>query len=336
MSFSPRIPVIYGAGGIGAPGTFCKLTSAEAAQPVVDAWCKIAGPSAIDTSALYGQGTSEVILSQMNLHGSVIDTKVYPLAPGDHAPEKVTKAIDASFEKLGGKIRVFYLHAPDRTVDWKEMCRAINEAHKAGKLERFGLSNYLGYEIAEIVTICRVNGWVAPTAYQGIYNPIDRTVEAELIPCLRRYGIAFAAYSPLAGGLLTGHMLTEKEELKQAEDGSHYDPKQPFGQFFNMRYGHMTPELLKLKQKVEAAGLNLNQASVRWIQHHSAMIPSDLGIIFGGSKPSHVTATLQYCLEGPLPEEIVKAFDEAYLNIKAPLPNYNHSPAWYNPAEHGY
>ncbi|KAH6904904.1 aflatoxin B1-aldehyde reductase [Coprinopsis sp. MPI-PUGE-AT-0042] len=276
MTFSSRIPVIYGAGGIGNPGTFCKLTSAEAAQPIIDGL---------------------VILSEMNLHGSVIDTKdieVYPLAPGDHAPEKLTKAIDAAYEKLGSKIRVFYLHAPDRTVDWTEMCRAINEAHKAGKFERFGLSNYLGYEIGEIVTICRTNGWVAPTAYEGIYNPIDRTLETELIPCLRRYNIGLAAYSPLAGGLLTGHLITEKDELEKAEEGSHYDPKQPFGQFFNVRYGHMIPALRKLKQQVEAAGLNLNQASVRWMQHHSAMIPSDLGIIFGGSKASHVSTTLNY------------------------------------------
>jgi aflatoxin B1 aldehyde reductase len=160
--------------------------------------------------------------------------------------------------------------------------------------ERFGLSNYLGYEIGEIVTICRTNGWVVPTAYEGIYNPIDRTLETELIPCLRRYNIGLAAYSPLAGGLLTGHLITEKDELEKAEEGSHYDPKQPFGQFFNVRYGHMIPALRKLKQQVEAAGFNLNQASVRWMQHHSAMIPSDLGIIFGGSKASHVETTLKY------------------------------------------
>jgi hypothetical protein len=40
--------------------------------------------------------------------------------------------------------------------------------------------------------------------------------------------------------------------------------------------------------------------------------------------------------EGPLPEELVKAFEDAYLSVKAPLPNYNHSPAWYKPEEHGY
>ncbi|CAA7261882.1 unnamed protein product [Cyclocybe aegerita] len=337
MTFSSRIPVIYGGGGIGAPGTFCKLTTAEAAQPVFDAWCKIVGPSAIDTSDLYGLGSSEVLISQLNLHGSVVDTKSYPLAPGAHSYEKIKEAANKSFEKLKGiKVRVFYLHAPDRTVDFKETLRAIDELHKEGKFELFGLSNFRSYEVAEFVILARANGWIAPTVYEGIYNPIDRTVETELIPCLRRYKIRFAPYCPVAGGLLVGHLLSDKDQLAMIEEGSHYDPKQPFGQWFSARYGPMIPEVRKLKEKVEAKGLNLNQASVRWLQHHSALIPSDLGIIFGGSKPEHVVASLGYCTESPLPAELVEAFEACYNAVKSGLPNYEHNPAWYKPEVHGY
>ena len=46
--------------------------------------------------------------------------------------------------------------------------------------EVFGLSNYKSYEVAEIVMICRAKGWVVPSVYEGIYNPIDRTIETEL------------------------------------------------------------------------------------------------------------------------------------------------------------
>lgn len=73
--FKPRIPVIYGAGGIGAPGTFCKLTDAHMAQPVLDAWVMRCGPSAVDTSNLHGFGTSEKILGEMDLRGAAVDTK---------------------------------------------------------------------------------------------------------------------------------------------------------------------------------------------------------------------------------------------------------------------
>lgn len=49
--------------------------------------------------------------------------------------------------------------------------------------EMFGLSNYKTYEVAEIVTMCRLNGWLAPTVYEGLYSAIDRTVETECASC---------------------------------------------------------------------------------------------------------------------------------------------------------
>ncbi|KAK7455867.1 hypothetical protein VKT23_010903 [Stygiomarasmius scandens] len=60
MTFSTRIPLIYGAAGIGAPGTGCKINSVKEAQPIIDEFCKY-GPMAIDTSARYGSGTSEQV-----------------------------------------------------------------------------------------------------------------------------------------------------------------------------------------------------------------------------------------------------------------------------------
>ena len=47
------------------------------------------------------------------------------------------------------------------------------------------------WEVAELVGICRANGYLQPTAYQGIYNAIHRGAELELFPCLRKFGIAF-------------------------------------------------------------------------------------------------------------------------------------------------
>lgn len=63
----------------------------------------------------------------------------------------------------------------------------------------FGLSNYAAWEVAEICTLCRSNGWILPTVYQGMYNATTRQVETELFPCLRHFGLRFYAYNPLAG-----------------------------------------------------------------------------------------------------------------------------------------
>ena len=45
--------------------------------------------------------------------------------------------------------------------------------------EELGLSNYVAWEVAEIVGICKRRGFVVPTVYQGVYNAMYRMSEAE-------------------------------------------------------------------------------------------------------------------------------------------------------------
>ncbi|VTJ50722.1 Hypothetical predicted protein [Marmota monax] len=68
-----------------------------------------------------------------------------------------------------------------------------------GKFLELGLSNYAAWEVAEICTLCKSNGWILPTVYQGMYNATTRQVETELFPCLRQFGLRFYAFNPLAG-----------------------------------------------------------------------------------------------------------------------------------------
>ncbi|KAJ7050342.1 NADP-dependent oxidoreductase domain-containing protein [Mycena amicta] len=390
--FEARIPVIYGAASIGAPGTFCTLTDATQAQHVVDAWCEIVRTDtqepeyAIDTSNVYGFGTSEKILGQMDLHGGVVDTKIYPLMPGGHSRAKLREACDRTLTALGRKcVRVLYLNAPDHATPFEETLAAMDELHKEGKFEVLGLSNYRTHEVAEIVTISRAHGWIVPEVYQGVYNAVDRTVEAELIPCLRRFGIRFAAYCPLAGGYLVGNLLFEPElesnstnhalvdtllldlnvnldlglqththqqheleqqgvnalipiprlPLRDLQDqlrgsGRHFDPQNPFGLWYRTRYLHpqMNDAVLKLCTVLEFHNLTLHSASVRWLQHHSALLPADLGIVFGGRTPEQVRETLKYCTQGPLPDTVVDAFEECYTNVRKGLPGFWCDPGW--------
>ena len=73
-------------------------------------------------------------------------------------------------------IDMWYLHGPDRKTPYEDTLRAVNELHKEGKFEKFGIANYMSWEVAEIVAICRAHGYIQPTAYQGIYNAIHRSV----------------------------------------------------------------------------------------------------------------------------------------------------------------
>ena len=74
--------------------------------------------------------------------------------------------------------------------------------------------------MAEVVNVCKQNGFVMPTVYQGMYSAITRQVEVELIPCLRYYGMRFYAYSPLGGGILSGkHTYIPEDENKSIQTG---------------------------------------------------------------------------------------------------------------------
>jgi hypothetical protein len=66
---------------------------------------------------------------------------------------------------------------PDRTTPFEETFRAVNKLHQEGYFDRFGISNYMSWEVAYINDMCVQNGWIQPSVYQGVYNSIHRTVE---------------------------------------------------------------------------------------------------------------------------------------------------------------
>lgn len=76
------------------------------------------------------------VLGSIDFRGVArVDTKVFPQQPGGHEPEKVKQSFKLSVEALNGKkIRVFFLHAPDRTVPFERTLEAVNEIYLAGGL----------------------------------------------------------------------------------------------------------------------------------------------------------------------------------------------------------
>ena len=161
--------------------------------------------------------------------------------------------------------------------------------------EEFGLSNFMSWEVAEVVGICERRGFIKPTVYQGIYNLLDRTPEGELFPCLRKFGIRFAAYSTLAGGYLTGKHLDPSIEAKAVaieDKNSHYNPEWPQSWFYLTRYPPMAAAVSKLKAISDKHGIALAQVAYRWLQWHSAMIPGDQGVILGASRVEQLEAAI--------------------------------------------
>ncbi|KAJ3552503.1 hypothetical protein NM688_g4119 [Phlebia brevispora] len=315
MSSTRTMPLLLGTFLVGAPGTN-RFTDTAEIQRWVDTMVQHGHPS-IDTARVYGDGTAEEILSKLDLHGARVDTKLCPLAPGDHAPEKLKETFNLCLAALGPniKIRVLYLHLPDRSVPFELTLEAVNDLYEQGHFEEFGLSNFMSWEVAEVVGICKRRGFVLPTVYQGAYNMISRAPEAELFPCLRKHGLKFAAYAVLAGGLLTGKLL----DNAQPAPGSHFDPNWSWGHQYVSWFGHASQAqaIKNLKNVAEKHGLQLTDVAYRWLVHHSAMQADDHGIIVGGSNLGQIETAIEACGQGPLPDEVLAACEETWSELKA-------------------
>ncbi|KZT61534.1 Aldo/keto reductase [Calocera cornea HHB12733] len=320
-----RVPLLCGTGAFGEPGKHvARLNSLPACQALVDAF-REHGYVGLDCSRVYGLGTSEEFLGQLDLNGGRVDTKAFPSGSGSFTPSKLRAQLNESLKALGPyKIRVYFLHAPDRTTPYEETLREVNEMYTEGLFEEIGLSNFQSWEVAEFVILARKNGWKQPTVYQGVYNAVERMIEPELIPCLRTYGLRFFAYSPLAQGLLVGNILSDAD--LEHTDSPLWNPKRGgrIAQLRHDKYAGLIPHLRSLKEALDRHGIVLPEAALRWLMHHSALGQED-GVIVGPSTVEHLETNIRYCESDPLPEEIVAILDEGWKNAKSTANHYARS-----------
>lgn len=311
----PRILPVLGAAGFGTTPAAGMLTDPSMQRRVIGLVRQYGGEE-IDTARRYGE--SELALGAITTGLSMrIDSKVFPMQPGWHGGDHLERVVRESIDRLKvDSLDILYLHAPDRSTPFEETVEKINDIHKMGLFRRFGLSNFASWEVSEIVQHCRYKGYIQPTVYQGMYNALTRNVESELLPCLRKFGIAFYAFSPMAGGFLTGKITREG-------NSSRFDASTRQGKMYQSRFFHKSyfQAMEVLKSACEKEGIDVGEASLRWFQHHSAMSPSDR-IIIGVSKIEHAESNLSMMEKGPLSEAIVTAFEEAWDMVQGDSPNY--------------
>eukprot|EP00026_Physarum_polycephalum_P012412 Phypoly_transcript_12716.p1 GENE.Phypoly_transcript_12716~~Phypoly_transcript_12716.p1 ORF type:complete len:333 (+),score=58.42 Phypoly_transcript_12716:105-1103(+) len=322
------IEVVFGCMTFGEEGKEqSRIHDINTCQEVLDVFKKH-GHNELDTARFYGGGTSEQYLGKMGVQskqGMKLATKVFPVPGYEHTSEGIRKALTDSLTALQvKKVDIYYLHAPDRKTPYIDTCRTMNELHKEGLFDEFGISNYMAWEVAELVYICKMNNWVQPTIYQGLYNAIGRAVEPELFPCLRKFGIKFYAFNPLAGGFFTGRYSHKETEV---EAGGRFDPNKRQGQMYRARYWNDTffSTIEQLKPIAQAHNVTLVEIALRWMVHHS-LLKKEHGdkIIIGASSVSQLSQNLDAFEKGPLPAEIMQAVDEAYEKVKAVQPKYFH------------
>ncbi|EMC98598.1 hypothetical protein BAUCODRAFT_119917 [Baudoinia panamericana UAMH 10762] len=312
------------------PAAGARITDISAYNSILDSF-QASGYNEIDTARVYVGGAQEAFTREAKWkeRGLTCATKWYPNEPHAHSAEKIEEVLEKSLSELGTDcVDIFYLHAADRTLPFDVPLRKLDELHKKGKFVQLGLSNFAAFEVAEVVMLCKMHNWVRPTIWQGMYNAITRSIEPELIPACRRYGLDIVVYNPIAGGLFSGK-YSSKDLTETPKEGRYSDTSARQGMMYRKRYfKDATFAALEIIQPVvEKNGLTMLETAFRWLTHHSQLNIKDGGndgVIIGVSSQQQLEQNLKDLEKGPLPEEVLKALDEAWLVAKPTTANYWH------------
>jgi aryl-alcohol dehydrogenase-like predicted oxidoreductase len=196
--------------------TFGDRTDEATARRIVDdAYAE--GVNFIDTADVYVNGESERITGaciRAQRERWILATKAGnpmrdaqgPLRhTGGSSRRWLLQACDASLARLGTDwIDIYYLHKDDLRTPIEETVAALGDLIRAGKIRYFGVSNFRGWRIAEVVRWCERLGVPRPAVCQPYYNLLNRMPEVEVLPACDYHGLGVATYSPVARGVLTG------------------------------------------------------------------------------------------------------------------------------------
>ncbi|HEX2285859.1 MAG TPA: aldo/keto reductase, partial [Mycobacterium sp.] len=178
-----------------------------------------AGGTFIDTANIYGddlggqEGASERVLSDLlaaDREHFVVATKytssnTEDISLSGNSLKSMRQSVDASLRALKTEyIDVLWLHTWDATTPVDEVLRGANQLVTAGKILYFAFSDTPAWVVSYAAAMAEARGWTPPVAIQVEYSLAQRTPERDLLPMAQSLDLAVAAWSPLAGGLLSG------------------------------------------------------------------------------------------------------------------------------------
>ena len=212
--------IIFGCGNFGGIGSAPSLrdagdSEAQALQLLDHA--RGVGLRRFDTANTYGGGASETILGKWLrsqgasfVQDAQIATKVgnpHGSPPGESplSRAQIVHHLDQSLRRLGvERVDLYYIHEFDRVTPLEETLEAMADAVRAGKIDRLGVSNAT---LSDVEAVRNIAGDSLGSRFEYLQNEYNllATGDAEaLIPYCAAHALRYTAFSPLAGGFLTG------------------------------------------------------------------------------------------------------------------------------------
>jgi aryl-alcohol dehydrogenase-like predicted oxidoreductase len=172
------------------------------------------GVNFIDTADVYTRGASETMVGDLiraQRHHWVLASKLgNAMTDGEPNTSRYSRAwmlraCEASLKRLGtDHLDIYYLHRDYSGMNLEEPLRALEVLLRDGKIRYWGISNFRGWRIAEVVHLARQLNMPGPVVCQPYYNLLNRMPEVEILECCTHHGIGVVPYSPIARGVLAG------------------------------------------------------------------------------------------------------------------------------------
>ena len=245
----------------------------EAQAIVADAHAH--GVNYLDTADVYTKGASETMVGTLlkgQRHDWVLATKLgnkmsERVNQGHYSRSWMMQSIAASLARLQTDyVDILYLHLDHNGMNLEEPLRALEAMLQAGQIRYWGVSNFRGWRIAEVVRLAGQLGMPGPVVCQPYYNLLNRMPEVEVLPACQHYGIGVTPYSPIARGVLTGKYLPNQAPDAGTRAGR-ADKRMVETEF--------RPESLQiaqtLKQHAQARGVSLAQFATAWVLANRAV-----------------------------------------------------------------
>jgi aryl-alcohol dehydrogenase-like predicted oxidoreductase len=288
---------------------FGPLTTEEDSHAIMDRALDL-GINFFDTANVYGwklgEGVTEQIVGRWLAQGGgrrekvVLATKVHNRMsewPNDSrlSAYHIRRACEESLRRLRtDHIDLYQMHHIDRNTPWEEIWQAMETLVLQGKVIYVGSSNFAGWHIAQAQAFAEIRPFMGLVSEQSLYNLKDRTVELEVIPACRAYGLGLIPWSPLAGGLLGG-------ALRKVKEGRRAEPER------QKQIAAHRPQLKAYESLCRKLGESPADVALAWLLNN----PVVTAPIIGPRTQAQLTASLR-ALELELDDATLKQLDKIW------------------------
>lgn len=268
-----------------------------------------AGGTTFDVSNIAQNGEAETVLGELlgrDRDEFVVITKYTATSQPDRRPtatgnsrKSMIRSLEESLRRLKTDyVDVFMPHFPDGVTPMPEILSGFEDLRRAGKIRYGGLSNFPAWRVAGAAVRSELGGLSALAGIETEYSLAERSADRELIPMAQAHGMGIVAYSPLAGGLLTGKYRRGEEGRLTAQGTA------------DANSGQRAAVLDAVLSVAEEAGTGPVQVALAWLRHRAERTRTALVPIVGPRTPAHLRGYLD-ALEVDLSREHRDLLDEA-------------------------